>query len=133
VNLAVRIRLRRIGAKKKPFYRIVAADSRCPRDGRFIEILGQYNPIEKPASVAVKEDRIYYWLKNGALPTDTVNSLLRGIGLMRKWAALKKGADTSEMEISNYIPERRKKKKKRTKEEKETESQKAQPTEPKTE
>ncbi len=137
--MAVRIRLRRIGAKKKPFYRIVAADSRSPRDGRFIEILGQYNPVEKQASVVVKEDRIYYWLRNGALPTDTVNSLLRGIGLMRKWAALKKGADASEMEISNYIPERRKKKKKRTKEEKETkviketESQEAQPTEPKTE
>lgn len=134
--MAVRIRLRRIGTKKKPFYRIVVADSRSPRDGRFIETLGQYNPIEKPASVVVEEDRIYYWLRNGALPTETVNSLLRRIGLMRKWAALKKGADVSQMEISNYIPERRKKKKKRTKEvkeAKETESQKAQATEPKTE
>jgi small subunit ribosomal protein S16 len=136
VNLAVRIRLRRIGTKKKPFYRIVVADSRSPRDGRFIETLGQYNPIEKPAAVKVDEERVYYWFKKGALPTETVNSLLRRIGLMRKWAALKKGAEVSEMEISNYIPERRKKKKKKTKEvkeSKETESQKAQATESKTE
>ncbi|MCJ7498001.1 MAG: 30S ribosomal protein S16, partial [candidate division Zixibacteria bacterium] len=89
--MAVRIRLRRMGAKKRPFYRIVVADSRSPREGRFIESLGQYNPIDKPASVKVNEERVYYWLKNGALPTDTVNSLLRNMGLLRKWAALKKG------------------------------------------
>jgi len=133
VNLAVRIRLRRMGAKKRPFYRIVVANSRSPRDGRFIESLGQYNPLEKPASVKVDEKRIYYWLKNGAQPTETVNSLLKRTGLLRKWAALKKGADVSGMEISNFIPERRKRKKKKAKEVKETESQKAQATEPKTE
>lgn len=131
--MAVRIRLRRMGAKKRPFYRIVVANSRSPRDGRFIESLGQYDPLEKPASVKVDEERIYYWLKNGALPTETVNSLLNKTGLLRKWAALKKGADVSGMEISNFIPERRKRKKKKAKEVKETESQKAQPTEPKTE
>jgi small subunit ribosomal protein S16 len=131
--LAVRIRLRRMGAKKRPFYRIVVADSRSPREGRFIETLGQYSPIDKPASVKVNEERVYYWLKNGALPTDTVNSLLRKIGLLRKWAALKKGVEVSGMEISNFIPERRKRKKRKTKEVKETESKKAQATEPKTE
>jgi small subunit ribosomal protein S16 len=131
--LAVRIRLRRMGAKKRPFYRIVVADSRSPREGRFIESLGQYSPIDKPASVKVNEERVYYWLKNGALPTDTVNSLLRKIGLLRKWAALKKGVDMSGMEISNFIPERRKRKKRKTKEVKETESKEAQATEPKTE
>lgn len=131
--MAVRIRLRRMGAKKRPFYRIVVADSRSPREGRFIESLGQYSPIDKPASVKVNEERVYYWLKNGALPTDTVNSLLRKIGLLRKWAALKKGVDVSGMEISNFIPERRKRKKRKTKEVKETESKEAQATEPKTE
>jgi len=131
--LAVRIRLRRMGAKKRPFYRIVVADSRSPREGRFIESLGQYSPIDKPASVKVNEERVYYWLKNGALPTDTVNSLLRKMGLLRKWAALKKGVDVSGMEISNFIPERRKRKKRKTKEVKETESKEAQATEPKTE
>jgi small subunit ribosomal protein S16 len=126
--LAVRIRLRRMGAKKRPFYRIVVADARSPREGRFIEALGQYSPIDKPASVKVNEERVYYWLKNGALPTDTVNSLLRKIGLLRKWAALKKGVDVSGMEISNFIQERRKRKKRKTKEVKETQA-----TEPKTE
>ena len=131
--MSVRIRLRRTGAKKRPYYRIVVTDSRNPRDGKFIEAIGQYNPIEKPTSVVVKEERVYHWLKIGAQPTDTVNSLLRGIGLMKKWAALKKGADVSGMELSSFIPERRKKKKKKSKEVKETESQKAQATEPKTE
>lgn len=126
--MAVRIRLRRMGAKKRPFYRIVVADSRSPREGRFIESLGQYSPIDKPASVKVNEERVYYWLKNGALPTDTVNSLLRKIGLLRKWAALKKGVDVSGMEISNFIQERRKRKKRKAKEVKETQA-----TEPKTE
>lgn len=126
--MAVRIRLRRMGAKKRPFYRIVVADSRSPREGRFIESLGQYNPIDKPTSVKVNEERVYYWLKNGALPTDTVNSLLRNIGLLRKWAALKKGVDVSGMEISNFIQERRKRKKRKAKEVKETQA-----TEPKTE
>ena len=126
--MAVRIRLRRMGAKKRPFYRIVVADARSPREGRFIEALGQYSPIDKPASVKVNEERVYYWLKNGALPTDTVNSLLRKIGLLRKWAALKKGVDVNGMEISNFIQERRKRKKRKAKEVKETQA-----TEPKTE
>lgn len=131
--MAVRIRLRRMGAKKRPYYRIVVADSRTPRDGRFIESIGQYNPIEKPASIKLNEERVYHWFKQGALPTDTVNSLFRKIGLLRKWSALKKGADASGMEISNLIPERRRKKKKKARGVKETEPKETKGTEPKTE
>jgi small subunit ribosomal protein S16 len=109
-NLSIRIRLRRMGAKKRPFYRFVAADSRSPRDGRFKEVLGYYNPIETPAQVVVKEDRIYYWLKQGALPTDTVNSLFRQIGLISKWEKMKKGEDVTGIELLEKIRERKKKK-----------------------
>ncbi len=131
--MAVKIRLRRMGAKKRPYYRIVVADSRTPRDGRFIEAVGQYNPIDKPASVSLKEERVYHWLKQGALPTDTVNSLFRKIGLLRKWLALKKGAEVSGMEISNTIPEKKRKKKRKSKGAKETEPKETKGTEPKTE
>lgn len=79
--MAVRIRLRRGGKKKQPFYRIVAADSRSPRDGRFLEIIGHYNPIPKVEEVDVKHDRLIYWLKEGAKPTDTVRSLLKRKGI----------------------------------------------------
>jgi small subunit ribosomal protein S16 len=133
VNLAVKIRLRRMGAKKRPYYRIVVADSRTPRDGRFIEAIGQYNPIDKPASIRLKEERVFHWLKQGALPTDTVNSLFRKIGLLRKWLALKKESDVSGMEISNTIPERKRKKKRKAKGAKETEPKETKGTEPKTE
>jgi small subunit ribosomal protein S16 len=133
VNLAVKIRLRRMGAKKRPYYRIVVADSRTPRDGRFIEAIGQYNPIDKPASIRLIEERVYHWLKQGALPTDTVNSLFRKIGLLGKWLALKKGSDVSGMEISKTIPERRRKKKRKAKGAKETEPKETKGTEPKTE
>ena len=88
--MSVRIRLRRMGAKKKPFYRFVAADARSPRDGRFKEILGYYNPVENPARVVVKEERIYYWLKQGAVLTETVNALFHQIGLISKWEKIKK-------------------------------------------
>ncbi len=76
----VKIRLRRMGAKKKPFYRIVAADSRYPRDGRFIEELGTYNPLTTPAEVKVDAERVQSWIKNGAQPTETVKSLLKKAG-----------------------------------------------------
>jgi small subunit ribosomal protein S16 len=79
--LAVRLRLRRMGRKKRPFYRIVAADQRAPRDGRFIEVVGQYDPLQKPQIVEIKEERIYYWLANGAQVTNTVRSLLRSKGI----------------------------------------------------
>ncbi len=75
--MAVKIRLARYGAKKRPFYRIVAADSRYPRDGRFLENLGTYDPMAEPSGVNLKKERVEYWLAKGATPSDTVNSLLK--------------------------------------------------------
>ena len=75
--MSVKIRLARHGAKKKPFYRIIVADNDSPRDGRFMEILGTYNPLIEPAEVVVKEDRVKYWIDQGAILTDTVKSLLK--------------------------------------------------------
>jgi small subunit ribosomal protein S16 len=89
----VKLRLRRMGRKKLPLYKIVAADSRAPRDGRFIEAIGTYNPNSNPMKIEVKEDRVFYWLKTGARPTDTVKNLLSRKGLMLKHHLLKKGAD----------------------------------------
>ena len=80
----VKLRLARMGAKKKPFYRIVAADSRSPRDGRFIEIVGNYDPTKNPAIVNIDEEKVMNWLRNGAQPTDTVRSLLSKQGIMKK-------------------------------------------------
>ena len=78
----VKIRLRRMGAKKAPFYRIVVADSRYPRDGRFIEEIGYYNPLTKPATVKVDVDRAQAWIKTGAQPTETVRDLLKKAGAL---------------------------------------------------
>ena len=78
----VKIRLRRMGAKKKPYYRIVVTDSRSPRDGRSIEEVGTYNPLADPAEVTVKADRVQEWIKNGAQPTDTVRALLKKAGAL---------------------------------------------------
>ena len=75
--MGVRIRLARHGAKKRPFYRIVVADQESRRDGRFLEIVGTYNPLTEPATVNLKQDRVDYWLGEGAIPTDTVRSLLK--------------------------------------------------------
>ena len=83
--MAVKIRLKRMGAKKRPFYRIVAADSRSPRDGKFIEIVGTYNPIMEPAEVKVNEEVALKWLNDGAIPTDTVRDLLSKQGIMKKF------------------------------------------------
>ncbi len=82
--ILVKLRLKRMGAKKKPFYRIVVADSRSPRDGRFIENVGTYDPRQNPSAVTLKEDRIRYWLNNGVQPTDIVKSLLRKHGISPK-------------------------------------------------
>ena len=79
--MAVKIRLRRMGAKKSPFYRIVVADSRYPRDGRFIEEIGTYNPLTDPATVEVDAETAKKWLANGAQPTDTVKALLKKNGI----------------------------------------------------
>jgi len=78
--MSVKIRLARHGAKKHPFYRIVVADSESPRDGRYLENVGTYNPLKDPAEVTLKSDRIDYWLQQGAIPTDTVKSLLKKKG-----------------------------------------------------
>ena len=78
----VKIRLRRMGAKKNPFYRIVVADSRFPRDGRFIEELGTYDPMTEPSQVKVDKDRALEWIKKGAQPTDTVKALLKKEGVL---------------------------------------------------
>jgi small subunit ribosomal protein S16 len=82
--MAVKIRLARHGAKKKPFYRIVVADSESPRDGRFLENVGTYDPAYDPARITIKTDRVRYWMDQGALPSDTVRSLLKKEGFSRE-------------------------------------------------
>ena len=81
--MAVKLRLKRMGGKQKPFYRIVAADSRFPRDGRFIETVGTYNPIAKPAEVKIDKELAIKWLSNGAQPTDTVKALFKKEGILK--------------------------------------------------
>ncbi|MCI6717224.1 MAG: 30S ribosomal protein S16 [Mollicutes bacterium] len=85
--MSVKIRSQRFGSKKKPFYRIVVTDSRNPRDGRFIEIVGTYNPLTNPATVKFNEEKVLTWLNNGAKPTDTVKSLLSKEGIIAKFAS----------------------------------------------
>ena len=89
--MAVKLRLKRMGSKQKPFYRIVAADSRFPRDGRFIETVGTYNPIAKPAEIKIDKGVAIKWLSNGAEPTDTVKTLLKNEGILKEFASSKKG------------------------------------------
>lgn len=84
--MAVKLRLKRMGAKQRPFYRIVAADARSPRDGRFIETVGTYNPILKDNNITVDEEKVSKWINNGAQPTDTVKNLLTKVGV---WAKIK--------------------------------------------
>ncbi len=90
--MAVKLRLKRMGAKQKPFYRIVAADSRSPRDGKFIESVGTYNPLLTENKVTVDEEKVMKWLTNGAEPTDTVKSILSDTGL---WAKFKNAKQTT--------------------------------------
>ena len=89
--MAVKIRLKRIGAKKSPFYRIVVADSRAPRDGRQIETVGTYNPLTKPAEVKINEELALKWLQDGAKPSDTVRNLFSEQGIMEKYHNAKLG------------------------------------------
>ena len=89
--MAVKLRLKRMGSKQKPFYRIVAADSRSGRDGRFIETVGTYNPIKNPAEISVNEELAIKWLKNGAIPTNTVRSILSKQGIIAKYTKEKAG------------------------------------------
>jgi small subunit ribosomal protein S16 len=103
----VKLRLARAGKKKKPIYKIVAADARAPRDGKFIEAIGQYDPNMNPMKIDLKETALFRWLKNGAQPTDTVRSLLRRKGFWLKWTLVKRGSDeafiTSKMDEWNRI------------------------------
>ncbi len=92
----VKIRLRRMGAKKRPFYRVVVADARAPRDGRFIEEIGYYDPTKDPAIIKIDEDRAMKWIKDGAQPTDTARSLLRQSGILRKIHDAKQSGKTHE-------------------------------------
>jgi small subunit ribosomal protein S16 len=94
-----------MGTKKRPFWRIVAIDSRSSRDGRFIEILGHYNPMVEPPELKVDDDRIYYWLDQGALPSEKVGILLKKLGLIERWRLMRTGATIQE--VDTKIAERR--------------------------
>jgi len=102
--LAVKLRLRRMGKKKQPIYKMVAADSRSPRNGKFLEAVGFYNPLTNPHTLELKEDRVMYWLNVGAEPTHTVKSLLRQKGLTLRKELLSKGLDEEKVksEIENW-------------------------------
>ena len=89
--MAVKLRLKRMGAKKAPYYRVVVADSRSPRDGRFIETVGTYNPLTTPAEIKIDEEKAMKWLNNGAIPTDTVKNLFSKAGIMEKFHNAKQG------------------------------------------
>ena len=101
----VKLRLRRMGRRKRPLYAVVAADSRSPRDGRYIEDLGRYEPLQEPAMVNLKDERIIYWLMQGAQPSDTVRSLLSREGLMLALHMTRKGAE--EEAIATAVAEHR--------------------------
>lgn len=100
-----------MGKKKKPMYKIVAADSRSPRDGKVIENIGFYNPHTDPMQIVAKENRVFYWLKNGAIPTETVRSLLKREGLMLKWNLLKRKKDQEYIneQMNKFFSERQEK------------------------
>ena len=87
----VRIRLRRVGLRGQPSYRIVAAEKEAPRDGRFLEILGFYNPRTDPATITVKEDRVYHWMQNGAQPSESVVQVFKTAGVLERFERFKKG------------------------------------------
>ena len=87
--MAVKMRLKRMGAKKAPFYRVVVADSRSPRDGKIVELIGTYNPLVTPAEVKIDEEKALKWLKDGAIPTDTVRDLFSKHGIMKKFHEIK--------------------------------------------
>ncbi len=101
----VKLRLKRMGKKKAPIYKIVAADSRSPRDGRFIESVGNYNPHMEPVQVTLKEERVIHWLTKGAKPTETVRNLLRREGLMMKVRLMKSKAteDQAAAKMQQFI------------------------------
>ena len=93
--MSVRIRLRRLGAKKRPFYRVIVADQRSPRDGRFIEIIGKYHPLEDPSLIEIDEERALEWLRKGAQPSQPVQNLLEKTGIWEKFQTAKTSAPTT--------------------------------------
>jgi small subunit ribosomal protein S16 len=93
----VRIRLRRTGLRRQASYRIIAADKESPRDGRFLEILGSYNPRTEPFTFEVNEERIYHWLKNGAQPSESVQQLFNSVGLTKRWGRVKAGESAEQV------------------------------------
>lgn len=96
--MAVKIRLKKMGSKKRPFYRVVVADSRNPRDGRFVETLGYYDPMSDPPRIELDDDRVYKWLDNGATPTENAAQILKHAGLLERWQLLKRGVQISDLE-----------------------------------
>ncbi|HEY8552039.1 MAG TPA: 30S ribosomal protein S16 [Thermaerobacter sp.] len=90
--MALRMRLRRMGAKNNPFYRVVVADARSPRDGRFVDEIGYYNPTTDPATIKIDEEKAIEWLRKGAQPTDIVRVLLKRTGVLEKWQKQRAGA-----------------------------------------
>lgn len=123
--MAVKLRLLRMGSKKRPYFRLVAADSRRARNGKFIEVLGQYHPISKPPLFEVNQERLFHWLKNGSEPSDTVASLFKQTGLWSKWLKVRKGEVPPEMEIRKEVLQtsRKKAKKKQAKPEQAAQAQ----------
>ena len=111
--MAVKLRLRRMGKKKQPIYKVVAADVRSPRDGKFLEAIGLYNPLTNPHTININEDRALYWLSVGAQPTDTVKSLLTQKGILLKRELINRGLseDKIEAEMSNWAKMREAKQK----------------------
>jgi small subunit ribosomal protein S16 len=102
--LAVKLRLRRMGKKKQPLYKVVAADARAPRDGKFLEAIGSYNPLTDPSTIELKEDRVLYWLNAGTQPTDTVRSLLSKKGITLKIDLMRRGLTENQIqaEMENW-------------------------------
>jgi small subunit ribosomal protein S16 len=104
--LSVKIRLRRTGKKKQPMFRLVATDSRMPRDGRFLEVLGWYRPLDRPAKVKIDIAKTIDWLKQGAIPSDTVAALFRHSGLALIWEKAQRGEDVTGLALKETITER---------------------------
>ncbi len=96
--MSVKLRLKRMGTKKRPFYRIVATDSRNRRDGRFIEQLGYYDPLTSPPNIKIEEELIMKWMANGAIPSTNVEGLLRRTGTLKKWVLVKQGVPADQIE-----------------------------------
>lgn len=105
----VRIRLRRVGLRNQPSYRIIAANSESPRDGKFLEILGNYNPRTEPLTLDIKEDRVYHWLSNGAQPSEAVERLFKNAGILDRFERFKAGEsqETLMAESNEYFANRK--------------------------